>query len=339
MADLRDLVAAALAAADTELAGQPRSGFLFGDIPVTLRLAPTGRIPRLAAMIGARRHPIAGPAWSIDVVGGRPDCYGPLLPATVLRGEAVLRSTRDLYYLWLDEAGGYLSAIDRKRRRGLVWFTQPDRIGSWHVARPFLHALKGLSLDTAWVPIHAAAVARDGRAAVVVGMSGAGKTSIALAAAMTGWDYLGDDAVLVRPDPPTAAALYTSCRVRTDMFEVFRGAMTASLGLSDDAGETKAELDVARLGACRTGAARIGAILVPERAGAQRPTFTRVGRSETVRKMVMAARQSIQGDDDVAFAKLAALVRDVPCYMFDPGPDPFAAAAALGELLSEERSA
>lgn len=339
MADLRDLLAAALAAADTELAGQPTSGYLFGDIPVALRLAPTGRIPELAATIGARLSPIAEPSWSIDVIGGNSMHYAPLLPAAALRGNEVLRSTRDLYYFWLDEAGGYLSAIDRKSRRGLVWFTQPGRIASWHVARPLLHAFKGLSLETPWVPIHAAAVAREGRAVVVVGMSGAGKTSIALAAAMTGWDYLGDDAILVRPDPPTAAALYTSCRVRTDMFEVFAGAMTASLGLSDDAGETKAELDVARLGACRTGSARIAAILVPERAGARRPTYTRVGRSETVRKMVMAARQSIKGDDDVAFAKLAALVRDVPCYLFDPGPDPFAAAGALGGLLSQERAA
>lgn len=339
MADLRDLVAAALAAADAELAGEARAGYLFGDIPVALRLAPAGRIPELAAMIGARRHTIAGPSWSIDVVGGNPDRYGALLPEVARRSTFVLRSTRDIYYLWLNEAGGYLSTIDRRNRRGLVWFTQPDKIASWHVARPLLHSLKGLSLDTAWVPIHAAAVARDGRAALVVGMSGAGKTSIALAAAMTGWDYLGDDVVLVRADPPTAAALYTSCRVRTDMFGMFGGAMTASLGLSDDAGEIKAELDVAQLGDCRTGVARIGAILIPERAGAERPTFAPVRRSDTVRKIVFAARQSIQGDDDVAFAKFAAMVRDVPCYAFDPGPDPFAAAGALGELLAAERAA
>jgi hypothetical protein len=290
-------------------------------------------------MIGARRHPVAGPSWSVDVVGGNREHYGALLPAAGRRGEAVLRSTSDLYYLWLDEAGGYLSAIDRTTRRGLVWFTQPEKVASWHVARPLLHTLKGLSSDTPWVPIHAAAIARGGRAAVVVGLSGAGKTSIALAAAMTGWDYLGDDAILVRPDPPTAAALYTSCRVRTDMLEIFRGAMVASLGLSDDAGETKAELDVARLGACRTGASRIGAILVPERGGAQRPTLTRLRRSETVRKMVLAARQSIHGDDNLAFATLAALVRDVPCYLFDPGPDPFAAAGVLGVLLSQDSAA
>lgn len=322
-----------------ELSEAPRSDFVFGDVAVGLRLAPVGRIPALAGMIAARRAPLESAAWSVDVVGGGGERYGALLPEATLRSGTVLRSTADLYYLWLDEAGGYVTAVDRRRRRGLVWFTQPERIASWHVARPLLHALKGLTLDTPWLPIHAAAIARDGRALMVVGMSGAGKTSLALAAAMTGWDYLGDDAVLVRSDPAAVAALYSSCRVRTDMFGVFHDAMAASLGTSDDAGEIKAELDLARLGACRAATARVAAVLVPKRAGAVRPTLSPIGRSETVRRMVFAARQSIHGDDAASFAKLAAFVRDLPCFAFDPGPDPFAAARSLGEFLATERAA
>jgi hypothetical protein len=332
-------MADAIDRAGAQLADQPVSTFLFGDIPVALRLAPEGRIPALGGMIAARRSPSADDAWSIDVVGGNAERYGTLLPEAAIRRGTVLRSTADIYYLWLDEAGGYVTAIDRRRRRGLVWFTAPDRVASWHVARPLLHALKGLTLDTPWLPIHAAGIARDGRGLVVVGMSGAGKTSIALAAAMTGWNYLGDDAILVRPDPPAAAALYSSCRVRTDMFDIFRDAMAASLGTSDDAGEIKAELDLGRLGACDAGMARVVAILVPDRRGAARPTLSPIGRSETVRKLLLSARQSIHGDDASSFAKLAAFVRDVRCLAFDPGPDPFAAARALEGFLSREGAA
>jgi hypothetical protein len=287
-------------------------------------------------MIAPRRASGPGAPWSIDVVGGGMERYGALLPEPARLRTTVLRSTRDIYYLWLDEAGGYLTAIDRRSGRGLIWFPAPDRIASWHIARPFLHALKGLSLATPWTPIHAAAIARRGRAVVAIGQSGAGKTSMALAGAMTGWDYLGDDAILVRADPPTAAALYSSCRLRTDMFGMFADAMTASLGTSDDAGEIKAELDVARLGACGTGSAAIRAVVVPERAGAAVPRLSPIGRSETVRKIVMAKRQSIAGDEQASFEKLTALVRAVPCYRFDPGPDPFAAVGALAELVAQE---
>jgi hypothetical protein len=339
MADLRDLVADAIDRADRQLADRPETSYLFGDIPVVLRLAPEGRMPALGGMIAARSAPPSEDRWTIRVVGGMPDAYGALLPEAGRLDRSVLRSTGDLYYLWLDEAGGYVTAIDRRRRRGLLWFTDPERIASWHVARPFLHAFKGLTLDTPWVPLHAAGIARGGHGVVVVGMSGAGKTSIALAAAMSGWDYLGDDAILIRPGPPTAASLYSSCRVRTDMFDIFRDAMTASLGTSDDAGEIKAELDLARIGACGAGTARVAAILVPDRRGAAVPTITPIGRSETVRKLAFAARQSIQGDEASAFDKIVAFVRDVPCHGFDPGPDPFAAARALEVLLPRETAA
>ncbi len=46
--------------------------------------------------------------------------------------------------------------------------------------------------------LHAAALARDGGAVVVVGSSGSGKSSLAAAAMATGWSLLADDLVVVR---------------------------------------------------------------------------------------------------------------------------------------------
>ena len=339
MADLRDLLSAALDAADRRLDAVPPTGWVLGDIPVAVRLDPQGRIRSLSGMVGVASSPPVPDAWTIDVVGGGFEAHALLLPDAARRGTTVLRANDDLYYLWLDEAGGYLTAIDRRRRRGMVWFTQPESIASWHVARPLIHAIKGLSHSTAWTPIHAAAAAWQGRAVVVIGQSGAGKTSLALASALTGWNYLGDDAVLVRAGPPTVARLYSSARVRPDMFEVLAGAMAASLGTSDDAGELKAELDMRRIGACREEGAAIAAIALPERRGAPHPRLLPVSRSQTVHRIVLAARQSMQGDDRSTFEKLAALVRDVPCYSFDPGPDPFAAADALARLVTSGETA
>ena len=339
MADLRDLLAATLDAADRTLGDVPPVGWVLGDIPIAARLDARARIPELARMIGVASSPPAADAWSLDVIGGGLDRHVGLLPEAAQRGMAVLRANDDIYYLWLDEAGGYLNAIDRRRRRGLVWVTHPERIASWHVARPLIHAIKGISFSTPWTPIHAAAAAWQGRAIVAVGQSGAGKTSIALASAMSGWNYLGDDAVLVRAGPATVARLYSSARVRPDMFEIFADAMAASLGTSDDAGELKAELDMRRIGACREDSAPLAAIVLPERHGAPRPQLLPVSRSETVRRIILAARQSIQGDDRSTFDKLGALVREVPCYRFDPGPDRFAAAEALARLVTAGETA
>jgi hypothetical protein len=47
-------------------------------------------------------------------------------------------------------------------------------------------------------PLHAAGVALEARAVLVAGASGAGKSTIALACVKAGWDFLGDDVVLLR---------------------------------------------------------------------------------------------------------------------------------------------
>ncbi len=333
-ADLRDLLSAALDDVEARLAGMAPSGWTLGDIALAVRLDPSGLIPSLARMIGVSTTVPSPGAWAVDVVGGGLERHAALLPEASRRAATVLRANEDIYYLWLDEAGGYLTAIDRRRRRGMVWFTEPGRIASWHVARPLIHAIKGISFASDWIPIHAAAASWQGRAIVAVGQSGAGKTSIALAGAMSGWNYLGDDAVLVRAGPAAVARLYASARVRPDMFGILAGAMAASLGTSDDAGELKAELDMRLVGACREDRAPLAAILLPEREGAPQPRLLPVSRSEAVRRIALAARQSIQGDDRSTFDKLAALVREVPCYRFDPGPDPFAAARGLAELVA-----
>ena len=60
---------------------------------------------------------------------------------------------------------------------------------------------------------HGAAVAEGGRAALLLGPGGAGKTTTALAAWNAGMDYLGDDYVLVRVGPHvTGARAYATAK-------------------------------------------------------------------------------------------------------------------------------
>ncbi|MDC7784293.1 hypothetical protein PQJ75_08080 [Rhodoplanes sp. TEM] len=334
--DLRDLVRDALAAVE-DAAGRerrPLSAVAFGDLAVTLRVDGRGRIPALLDMIRVRLDAPPPDAAVIDVIGAL-DGFGALLPPPDRRAGTVLRANPDVYYLWRDEAGGYLTGIDRRTRRGLVWFTCPDRIASWHVARPLLHAVHGLALGGPWTPIHAAAVARGGRAVLICGMSGAGKTSMALACAAAGWDYLGDDAVMVRADPPRVAALYASARLRRDTFHLFPAAMEASRGISDDAGELKAEVDMSRLRPLAEPQAEIAAVVVPQPDGLP-CGLAPLRPSDTLRRLMDATRQSILGDEPAVFAKLASLVAGVPCYALGRCRDPARLDATLAGLIEGE---
>lgn len=332
--DLRDVLRAALVETDalaTERRASP-SFFRFGELGLAIRIVGSESLQRLLAMIAARAADPSQDAVMMDVIGGPVTSLEGLLPMPEMRGRTVLRANEDLYYLWLDEAGGYVTAIDRRAGRGLVWFTKPDRIASWHIARPLMHAIKGASLRTSWTPIHAASVARDGGAILVVGQSGAGKTSIALACASQGWDYLGDDAVIVRADPARVASLYSSARLREDTFQHYPEAMRACLGVSDDAGEMKAEVDMALLRP-PAAEAEIKAIVVPQPTDWAAFRLATMGRSDTLRKLMAATRQSMLGDEAVAFSKLATLVSQVPCYALTAGGDASTLSSGLAQLL------
>jgi hypothetical protein len=64
-----------------------------------------------------------------------------------------------------------------------------------------------------WVPVHAAAVARDGTCALLCAPSGGGKSTLTAALVRRGWQALGDDKLLLRSGanrrPFLAAVLHT----------------------------------------------------------------------------------------------------------------------------------
>lgn len=74
-----------------------------------------------------------------------------------------------------------------------------------------------LAENDGWVCLHASAAARDGHTVAIVGDSGAGKTTMALAlAARPDWRFLGNDRLMVKLDPRDGSlrAVALPCPVR-----------------------------------------------------------------------------------------------------------------------------
>jgi hypothetical protein len=83
----------------------------------------------------------------------------------------------------------------------LGWLTPAsvaDRSGfRYFILEPLIY----LTLQCLYcLPVHAAAIAREGRALLLCGDSGTGKTCLAYACARRGWTYLADDATAIHRD-------------------------------------------------------------------------------------------------------------------------------------------
>jgi hypothetical protein len=85
--------------------------------------------------------------------------------------------------------------VDIARSFAFACLTQDVARDRAYVRYHFLEPAVYLMIDAAYLsPVHASCVALNGRAVVLCGDAGAGKTSLAYACARSGWTYLSDDA-------------------------------------------------------------------------------------------------------------------------------------------------
>lgn len=129
--------------------------------------------------------------WAFQVADVRVEVTGPREPAAALRerwralaapGAAAATTIR---YALGEHRGAWTL-----RRDGEVLYTAPVEDV---VALLEIDVYREVAHATATTPLHAALATRDGRAALLAGRSGAGKSSLALALASRGWTYLGDE--------------------------------------------------------------------------------------------------------------------------------------------------
>ncbi|MEM6705647.1 MAG: hypothetical protein AAF690_23215 [Acidobacteriota bacterium] len=112
-----------------------------------------------------------------------------------------------------------LNAYDRERRRAVVWMRDARQLPLWYLASPFRTPLHWWASDRGLQLVHGAGVVKGGRAALIVGRGGSGKSSTALTCMERGFELLGDDYVIVGVDPATVWSLYSSVKVVPEQLE------------------------------------------------------------------------------------------------------------------------
>ena len=116
------------------------------------------------------------------------------------------------------------AVCDLSTSYGFAWLTQDVAANASYLRYYFLEPAVYLMVNAGFLaPVHGSCVAIGGKAALLCGDSGAGKTSIAYSCAKRGWTYLADDAThLVRGRTvPTVAGRPFSIRFRETSRQLF----------------------------------------------------------------------------------------------------------------------
>lgn len=228
-----------------------------------------------------------------------------------------------------------LSVFDRSTSTGVHWVRDAAAIREYDKPAP-LRLLLSWWLETRGVTlVHGAAVGTDDGAALLAGAAGAGKSTTALACLAAGLRYVADDYCAVATDPePTVHSVYCTGK-----------AVTANLSLLPGLGELVPEPDsyfeeksiyylgehVPELVAPRL---PLRAVLVPEIAGGPTTSLEPASPATALGALAPSTLFQLAHAGGTAFARLAQLVRTVPCRRLLVGDDPATAAETIRELLA-----
>jgi hypothetical protein len=110
-----------------------------------------------------------------------------------------------------------LSVLDRERGEAWYWVEDGDRIPYWEQATPMVYLLDWWLRDQECHLLHAGSVGTPAGGVLLVGKSGSGKSTCALAALGTNLLYAGDDYVGVSLEPePRVHSVYGSGKLMPD---------------------------------------------------------------------------------------------------------------------------
>ncbi|MDF1512317.1 MAG: hypothetical protein P1S60_00765 [Anaerolineae bacterium] len=136
------------------------------------------------------------------------------------RGE-LLKYTDDRYIAAIQVDSHILSVLDLEQNIGLCWTENPF-LPVTRRAAPCQFILHWWLREKGLLMIHSAAVGTPDGAALLVGRSGAGKSTAALACLHAGMQYLSDDRCVLGLEPsPRVYALYNSGKVDERQINLF----------------------------------------------------------------------------------------------------------------------
>jgi hypothetical protein len=228
-----------------------------------------------------------------------------------------------------------LTVYDSPTRTGTYWVPAASCLTYGDVAGGFRAIIAWAMAERGQQFLHSAAVAWDGRCALVVGASGSGKSSTALACLLAGMEYLGDDHCLLElAVPPRVHSVYAAAKLHDaqlgrfpelNAYVVNPGRVAPEKGVAILYPAFAGQLPVER---------PLAAVLVPSITGGGRTTIRPIRPAAALTALAPSTLLQMASADRAGLSAMARLVRAVPCYLLELGTEREEIARAVREFLA-----
>ncbi len=236
-----------------------------------------------------------------------------------------------------DRASDLLSCFDADRRLALFCTPSADSVPMHETATPLTAILSWWLRSRGLEFVHAGAVSWAGRAALLTGDSGAGKTTSALACLASSLGYLGDDTCAVEAGrAPRVFGLYNTAKLTPDCVERLPHLREAV----SNPGRLDREKAVVFLGEGQRArlerSCPVEAIVLPRVTARVTPVLRPASPSAAARALGLGSALRFAGVDEDGLRNLVRLCHTVPCYELQLGSDLARVPELIRRLLARE---
>jgi hypothetical protein len=230
-----------------------------------------------------------------------------------------------------------LQAYDPSRRLALFHASNVSELASWEQGAPFRQILHWWSAGLGLQLVHGAAVGTEAGGVLLIGRSGAGKSTQALACVGSPLGYAADDYCLLEIGPaPRVHSLYgsgkadaASIAMLPRLAEAFRASPIDQQGKSIIFIAEHAPEAMLRSFPLR-------AIVLPEIISGSSCRAEVLSTGEALRAVAPSTLLQLPGDRAQSLARLSSLVRRLPCWRLYVGDNPRAAQPLLEAIIARE---
>ena len=247
-------------------------------------------------------------------------------------GSTDLRADEDNVVVSYNPEIGQLSLWDRDSQRGVWWIGDRARLPLWtHSVQiaEFVHwALAGAGVAM----VHSASVGQHGEGLLLVGASGAGKSTAAIACVDAGWDYVGDDYCALHPDG-TTRNIYGVGRLTPSSVPSFPALASAAIAIRTHDQKTVYDFALHRPDQLRE-QLRLRAVVVPA-LGPVALLPQLIPPTRAALAVIPSTLGQLPAMQPESLRLISNVLRSVPVYLLTFGPERREAPAQLARLLAD----
>ena len=230
--------------------------------------------------------------------------------------------------------------LDRRESRLRCWVRAADSLTLFETGKPCYFPLSTWLHDRGRQPVHAALVSWAGAGVLLSGPPGCGKSTCALACALDGFDFLGDDHVALEERGGgawTGHSLFGGAWLTPGQLRRFPAlAAAARAGRPPPADKLLVPMDEVLPGRLPVGVpirALALPVLAPDAPAAT--IFSRVSPAEALRVLAAGAASVVPRPGATELMRLGRLAAELPAFRLELGQDIAGLSCALRALSSE----